>query len=243
MPRWFGLVAAASLLASAGPVQAWEAHSSTHFTVRWADQAQAKEVHDLLRLLERVHADLAPIFEYTPTRPCQVTLYSSTATFIQATGKPGWMAAVATRDGLDLQPPRLLRGRGILTQTVRHEYGHVIVHEITRGRAPIWLHEGITLTISGEGPRLQRRAASTPALSLEALEAALQAPQPRMHLEQLYIQAFTAVRGLLDQGGWVRMREFLRTLGDATPIRDALKSIYGPDRIRSAGLLTRSGAK
>lgn len=209
------------------PAEGWETRSGLHCAVRWADPAQTEDARAVLDLLEQAHEEIGAALQYTPRRPCRLAVSPSTSFFIQATGKPGWMAAVTGEESIVLQPPSLLRKRGLLAETIRHEYVHVVVRDLSAGRAPTWLHEGLALLMSGEGRRLPPGRAGARPMSLGELEAALQHPHPKAESEALYREAFRRVRDLLDWGGWSRLRELLRSLADGQSSDDALHLVYG----------------
>jgi stage II sporulation protein D len=73
----------------------------------------------------------------------QLRVYPDIATYRNATGEPGWIAAYTQRDTIHLQPLASLRDRGLLDSTLRHELLHHAVDTNTHARLPRWFQEGI----------------------------------------------------------------------------------------------------
>jgi len=81
----------------------------------------------------------------------RIVFHASAASFQRETGESWWSAA-RTRDArIDLQPPGLLRDRGTLETTLRHELAHVMTAPVIAGR-PEWIKEGAAMHFAGEPP-------------------------------------------------------------------------------------------
>jgi hypothetical protein len=62
----------------------------------------------------------------------------------QATKAPWFTSGAVVRGEIHLMPPTLLRARGVLERTVRHELVHVMTNAALEGR-PLWIREGAAL--------------------------------------------------------------------------------------------------
>ena len=81
----------------------------------------------------------------------RIVFHPSAASFQRETGESWWSAA-RTRDArIDLQPPTVLRDRGTLETTLRHELAHLITAPVVAGR-PEWIKEGVAMHFAGEPP-------------------------------------------------------------------------------------------
>jgi stage II sporulation protein D len=90
----------------------------------------------------------------------QVRAYPHAAIFRDATGEPGWVAASTRGATVRMQPPALLRSKGILESTLLHEMLHVALNAQARVEAPGWFREGVVLHLAGEpGNSAEYRAA------------------------------------------------------------------------------------
>jgi stage II sporulation protein D len=88
----------------------------------------------------------------------RVRVYPTVAQFRDATGEPGTVAASTVDTTVRLQPPALLRARGILDATLLHEMVHTTLETRTRPDIPDWFREELAATLSG-GPVPPRIAA------------------------------------------------------------------------------------
>ena len=73
----------------------------------------------------------------------ELRLYPDLDTFRNATGEPGWVSARTEGRRVHLQPAAVLRNRGILEQTLRHEMLHVVVESHAAPGLPLWFREGL----------------------------------------------------------------------------------------------------
>ena len=101
---------------------------------------------------------------------------------------------------IELQPVALLRQRGVLTTTLRHEFVHAALEASGGARAPLWLVEGLAVYVAGEGPTLARNAPKKK-LALEELERRLAQPTSPQEMRSLYAAAYTEVSALIRREG------------------------------------------
>jgi hypothetical protein len=78
--------------------------------------------------------------------------YPTVAAFRDATGNPGGVAGSADGLTIRMQPESVLRARGVLAQTIRHEVLHVVLEAHTNARHPWWFREGLVVYLNGERP-------------------------------------------------------------------------------------------
>jgi SpoIID/LytB domain protein len=83
--------------------------------------------------------------------PAQVRLqfHPTPEGYQRSTGRAWWTAAATRGQIIELQPVALLRARGILPQTLRHEIAHVLTGPALEGR-PLWVREGAAIHFAGE---------------------------------------------------------------------------------------------
>ena len=88
-----------------------------------------------------------------PPAGVEIRLYPDLDTFRNVTGEPGWVAARTDGRRVHLQPVALLRSRGALESTVRHEMLHVVVESQAAAGLPLWFREGFVEYLAGGGVR------------------------------------------------------------------------------------------
>jgi stage II sporulation protein D len=79
----------------------------------------------------------------------EVRVYPDVESFRNATGEPGWVAARTTGSRIELQPAAILRARGVLESTLRHEMVHAVVESQAVPGLPLWFREGLAEYLSG----------------------------------------------------------------------------------------------
>ncbi len=185
-----------------------EALASEHFSLRFP-AGRGAEAEAVAAALEAARSRFSARGLPAPAGRVSVALYESTAAFIQATGKAGWVAATADGRRLHLQPPAVLRARGTLDFTLAHEYLHLALWNATDARIPLWFREGVVLYFSGEQPSAaagQTNAAD----SGVTLEQALERPPSRDLMRRAYARALEETRALARQAGEAGLLRMLR---------------------------------
>jgi hypothetical protein len=185
--------------------------SSANFRISYPARGGSdsrREVESALAALEAVRADVrsrlaAASLTFPSLGVLEVTVHETTGHFTGATGKPAWVAATTTPNGrrIELQPLATLRKRGVLAPTLRHEYAHAVINSLSRGRAPLWLAEGLAAHVANEGALLIRFEPKRK-LSLEELEKRLAEPaSSATDMRALYATAFREVNTLIRAEG------------------------------------------
>lgn len=197
--------------------------SSEHFRVRYPARTEQREIETVLGILETVYADLQRRLTAASLRPARPTLldvilHATTQDFVTATGQPWWVAAVTLNSRIELQPLRVLRRRGVLTTTLRHEYTHTVIESIGRGSTPRWLAEGLAIHIAGEGAMFARFEPA-PRLMRDEVDRGLAHPASAQQMRALYAAAYREVRMLIrvegEAGVWRRVAQY--GLGRSVP--------------------------
>jgi SpoIID/LytB domain protein len=71
----------------------------------------------------------------------RATVHPTVEAFARATGQPWWVSGATDGTSIDLLPLTILRQRGQLERTIRHEVAHVLIDAALTGR-PLWVREG-----------------------------------------------------------------------------------------------------
>jgi hypothetical protein len=206
---------------------------SAHFTIGFAGgERENQAAADLVaHVLENAYFHDGSKLDLYPSDRVQVVLYSS-EDFHDVTQTPGWTAGVY--DGRIKLPVGGLAetDREVLERTLRHEYAHVLVHRLTRGRCPVWLNEGVAIWAeeSRDGERADwalHGIAGQRLFHLADLTGAFtHLPAPRVPVA--YAQSYLTVRALVDRHGPQRLRTLLEQIGNGASFERAYReSLYG----------------
>ena len=171
--------------------------SSEHFEIVFPLR-QERLAASALEILEAHRAKLGGRPELLPTRT-RVRTWETTAEFIRATRQPGWVAASNDGRVIDLQPLDLLKRKGILDSTLRHELTHLVVRRRRAPEVPRWYEEGLVLYLTGEPAGDSRNRLD----EHRGLEFSLSEPRSESEMRAAYAVALEQVR------------EFARRRGEA----------------------------
>jgi hypothetical protein len=201
--------------------------ASSHFTMRYeGSQAPSELRRDILRTLEQHYSDLTLQFGEAPAQPVVVILYPE-QTFFDVTRAPSWSAAM--NDG-KLRIP--LKGMSTVTpelaQELRHELAHSFINAISRGRCPLWLHEGIAQLVEGKttgahGRLLEQAFANGHYIALNQLEGSFLNLTDREALLS-YDEALAVTEYLNATYGFADIVAILRRIAEGSSTEAALRA-------------------
>jgi stage II sporulation protein D len=107
----------------------------------------------VLAIADRFSRDLKRRARLPFPQSIEIRIYPDVETFRNVTGEPGWVAAHTIGSRIHLQPTTVLRDRGALEETLRHELMHVMVESHARPGLPVWFREGLVGYFSGPPAR------------------------------------------------------------------------------------------
>jgi len=209
-------------------------HESSHFVLHY----EGKQTSDSLRAqivaaLESDYDDLSATLG-NPTRDSiLVTLYTEQA-FFDVTRAPTWAGGI--NDGkLRIPVSGLSSVTPDLARVLKHELAHSFITQLTGGRCPPWLHEGIAQflepkSLSGDGRQLSQLYKAQREIPLNALEGSFQ----NFSGAQAYVayaESLAAVSYINDSYGMSDVQRILQRIsqGSSTEaaMRETLHSDYG----------------
>jgi hypothetical protein len=174
--------------------------SSEHFRLTYPADVDRRTVDQVLNTLESTRTDYlrrASSTSSTVNIPrLEIRLNESTGDFTSRTGQPWWAAAATHGNRIELQPVGILKERGVLFTTLRHELAHVVIDSVSNKRAPRWLEEGFALYLAGEAQVISRYA-TRDRLTEDELEQRLQRPRTQEEMRTLYANACLMVAEMI----------------------------------------------
>ena len=189
--------------------------SSDHFNVSYPTNVDRRTADQILNTLESTRDDYLRRASSASTSASfprlEIRLNESTGDFTSRTGQPWWAAAATRGNRIDLQPVAILKQRGVLFTTLRHELAHVMIDSVSNKRAPRWLGEGFALYLAAEGQAISRYLARS-RLAEDELEQRLQRPQTQGEMRTLYAEAYLMVAEMIRRQGepsvWNRLSRY-----------------------------------
>ncbi|RNC67845.1 MAG: tetratricopeptide repeat protein [Desulfuromonadales bacterium] len=178
----------------------------------------------VLDALETAYNSVGADLGYFPETRIPVILYTQ-KDYREVTRSPHWSAGLY--DGkIRLPVGGLTEITPDLRATLRHEYTHAVVRDLTKGNCPTWLNEGLA-ELQGRQEHntplveLVNAARGGEIFSLKGLEgsfASLEGRQVRLAYEQSY----AVVNFMVAAYGWHRVRIILGNLGAGKQVADAI---------------------
>ncbi|MBI1953008.1 MAG: hypothetical protein HYS41_02670 [Candidatus Omnitrophica bacterium] len=208
------------------------ARSDTHpFVVRFAEGQTPVDLGELKQLLRDTHRLVGQSFQYFPAYAITVILYPE-EDFEKVKGVGHQVAGLY--DGkIRLPLTRNLQATGVLKAVLWHEYTHVLVHDLAKGKCPTWLNEGIATYQEARvrPPDLSQTRLALRKGALPGWEALWreQYTGSTAALQALYGQGYLIVQFLVKKAGVTGLVSLLTRLSWGIPISDALKAEYHVD--------------
>jgi len=205
---------------------------SSHFTLRYEGQQSSEAFRrQLLATLEAHYDDLVRQLGVAPRISIPVILYTG-QTFFDVTRAPSWSGAI--NDGkLRIPIEGLATVTPELSRVLKHELAHSFINQISGGRCPQWLHEGIAQamepkTISSDGRQLSQLFAAQREVPYNALEGSfmnLSGGQATL----AYDESLAAVEYIDQTYGVSELRRILERLAQGSSTEAALRATIHSD--------------
>jgi tetratricopeptide (TPR) repeat protein len=205
---------------------------SSHFVLHYEGKQTSEAFRgQILAALESDYDDLARELGTPPRDNILVTLYTEQA-FFDVTRAPSWSGAL--NDG-KLRIP--ISGLNSLTpdlaRVLKHELAHSFINQLSAGRCPLWLHEGVAQllepkSLGGDGRQLAQLFKSQRNLPLNVLEGSFM----RFSGGEAYVayaESLAAVSYINDSYGMGDIQRILQLLSQGSSTEAALRATIHSD--------------
>jgi len=204
---------------------------SGHFTLKFEGQQSSESLRaQLLQTLESDYDDLERDFGIAPHDSIAVTLYTNQA-FFDVTQAPSWTGAVNDGKlripihGVDSVTPELAR-------VLKHELAHSFINQLSAGRCPQWLNEGIAQALEPKqvvnGRLLATLFRNQQEIPLNALEGSFMG-MSTAQAAIAYDESLAAVQYINDTNGMSDLQRVLQRLSEGSSTEAALRAVIHSD--------------
>jgi tetratricopeptide (TPR) repeat protein len=205
---------------------------SSHFVLHY----EGKQTNETLRAqilttLESDYDDLARDLGNPPRDNILVTLYTEQA-FFDVTHAPTWSGAI--NDGkLRIPLSGLSSMTPELAHVLKHELAHSFITQLSGGRCPPWLHEGIAQllepkSLGGDGRTLSQLFKAQRNIPLNALEGSFQSFSGAQAYVA-YAESLAAASYINDSYGMSDIQRILQRISQGNSTEAALRATIHSD--------------
>jgi hypothetical protein len=202
-------------------------NESSHFTLKYEGRQTPESLRrDLVSTLETHYGDLVRDLGVAPRGSIAVVLYTDQA-FFDVTQSPSWAGAV--NDGkLRIPVNGMSSVTPELSRVLKHELAHSFINQLSGGRCPQWLNEGIAQamepkSLSSRGRRLAELFKAQQEIPFNALEGSFMRFSP-MEAILAYDESLAAVQFIIDTQGASDLQRILQRLAEGNSTEAALRS-------------------
>ena len=204
---------------------------SSHFTLHYEGQQTTESLRSqLLATLDSEYDDLVRQLGIEPRNNIPVVLYTN-QTFFDVTRAPSWSGAI--NDG-KLRIP--IQGVSSVTpelaRVLKHELAHSFINQLTAGRCPQWLNEGLAQFVEPkplpDGGRLAELYRTQHQIPLNALEGTF-VNFSSLQATLAYGESLATVQYISEAYGMGDLQRILERLGQGSSAEAALRAILHSD--------------
>lgn len=207
-------------------------HDSSHFTLHYEGKQTSEAFrHQLVSVLESEYDDLVRALGVAPRASISVFLYTEQA-FFDVTQSPSWAGAV--NDGkLRIPIEGMTSVTPELARVLKHELTHSFVNQLSGGRCPQWLNEGIAQamepkSLSSHGRMLAQLFQADREIPLNALEGSFM-NFSGIQAVVAYDESLAAVQYIDDTYGVSDLQRILQRLAEGSSTEAALRTTIHSD--------------
>jgi tetratricopeptide (TPR) repeat protein len=205
---------------------------SSHFVLHYEGKQTSETFRaQIVQALESDYDDLSRDLGNPPHDNISVTLYTEQA-FFDVTHAPSWSGAINDGklripvNGLSSMTPELAR-------VLKHELAHSFINQLSAGRCPTWLHEGIAQmlepkSLGGDGHQLAVLFKAQQEIPLNALEASFM-NFSGVQAYVAYAESLAAVSYINETYGMGDIQRILQRLSEGNSTEAALRATIHSD--------------
>jgi hypothetical protein len=207
-------------------------NASSHFTLKYEGRQTPESLRrDLVSTLESHYGDLVRDLGVAPRGSIAVILYTDQA-FFDVTQSPSWAGAV--NDGkLRIPVNGMSSVTPDLSRVLKHELAHSFINQLSGGRCPQWLNEGIAQalepkSLSSRGRRLAAQFKAQQEIPFNQLEGSFMRFSG-MEALLAYDESLAAVQFIIATQSLSDLQRILQRLAEGSSTETALRATIHDD--------------
>ena len=191
---------------------------------------EPQTVWNIYRLVHQTRSELGEMLGCYPIAPVPISIMNTNGMAASQSSLPKW--ASGCYDG-SIHLVYCAAGEpvlNILYALLRHEWVHLLVHNLARRHCPMWLNEGLAQSIARpmfQSERLELKHAVEKKCLFSFAELSEPFSQlPTKSRKLAYIQSAAVAEFLIQHFGFLKIRKLLHELSDGTPTENAIEQVF-----------------
>jgi len=206
--------------------QGFQKKEGSHFTVKFEGGENSDIGHTISIILEEAYVKVGSDIGYYPEDRIEAVLYTQQQ-FTDVTRAPTWAGAIYD-GGIKIPAGGITSRTNLLERVLFHEYAHALVHRLSKGRAPMWLNEGIAQHVEGTANKninevLSFVAKSEKPLPLRPFEGSFMGFNTTQAMVA-YSVSLSATEYIINEFGISAVKRILENLGENKTVEEAISS-------------------
>ncbi len=208
----------------------FERLSQGYFDLRYQEQLESPSGFNIGDVLLEARRSVGSDFAHWPKYKLVVLIYSPEMFRTLRKETPDWVGGQF--DGKIRVPlPSAQMSHATVRQILFHEYTHAIIQDLTSGRCPLWLNEGLAeyegrTQLPGTLKRLKAACDSKRLIPWQELAAHFSTTRSAEEVALAYEESYSVTAYLVKRYGFWRIRRLLKVLADGQPWETALSGEF-----------------
>ena len=204
--------------------------NSKFFSLICHSEMQPQTVWNIYQLIHQTRSELGEMLGCYPVTPVPISITNTNGIAASQRSLPQW--ASGCYDG-SIHLAYCAAGEPVLSilyALLRHEWVHLLVHYLADGHCPMWFNEGLAQSIArpmfqSERLELEHAVKKKCLLSFAALSEPF-SELPVKSRKLAYLQSTAIVEFLIQEFGFLKIRELLHELSDGSPAESVIEQIF-----------------
>ncbi|MFH1767595.1 MAG: tetratricopeptide repeat protein [Candidatus Omnitrophota bacterium] len=206
--------------------ESFEKLETMHFIIAYAGQMAQDKFSYIRTYLEEAYGRVGMLLEHYPKNKTVAILYSEDSYNGLLHNKPHWTMAIF--DGKVRIPVNKFKySNQDVIAIIYHEYAHVLVSELAKGKCPLWLNEGIAskaeeYAVAKDKETIRRYFDKFGIVPFRKIPGNFMNIKDANIVKLLYMESYLLVDFISHRGGNTALRTILDYLGRGVPVDKAL---------------------